>query len=100
LPRIIAFTVLLYEVAINKNILYFYYTAPILLIPLIMLSTRRIMFDLGMVISNYITYTKLLVVVSEREVKQDVWESAFEYDGNKISEEEAVKYMNLYLNLL
>jgi hypothetical protein len=47
LPRIIAFSVFLYEITMFKELNYFYTVAVILLLPLIFQSLRRILFDIG-----------------------------------------------------
>jgi hypothetical protein len=47
IPRILTFSVFLYEIAVNRELYYFYSVAIILLIPLIFYSFLRISYDLA-----------------------------------------------------
>jgi len=47
IPRIFVFSIFCCEIILNKRLVYFYFFAVLLLIPLIFLSIRRILFDIS-----------------------------------------------------
>ena len=73
LPRILGFTIFAYDIGINKYIYYFYYFAPILLIPVMMKVIRRIMFEYA----HFYFYRKNLIENIEflevKEIHEDCW---------------------------
>jgi hypothetical protein len=79
-PRILALSVLLYEIAINKHIEYFYYIAPALLIPVLMGVIRRILFDISIMYTKWLKDQEYFKITKETEEEEDVY--VFDFDSD------------------